>query len=102
MRIIKRSTLSGYWKRYADAQTPLRQWFRTVATADWSSIRDVRIIFPHADAVVVSSGNTLTVFNVGGGKYRLVVAIKYQTKTVYIREFLTHADYSKNQWKWRN
>lgn len=102
MRIIKRSTLAGYWRRHPEAEAPLRQWLRVAAVADWASIRDARSVFPHADAVVVASGNTVTVFNVGGGKYRLVVAIKYRTRTIYIREFMSHAEYSTDRWKARN
>jgi len=102
MRIIKRTTLAGYWRRHADAQTPIRQWLTVARAADWTSIRDVRQTFPLADAVVARSGNTVTVFNFGGNDYRLVVSIKYRWGVVYVRDFLTHAEYDKDAWKNRH
>jgi len=102
MRIIKRTTLAGYWRRHADAETPLRQWLAVARAAECTSIRDVRQTFPHADATVVRSGNTVTIFNIGGNDYRLVVSIKYRWGVVYIRDFLTHAEHDKNAWKNRH
>jgi mRNA interferase HigB len=102
MRIIKRTTLAGYWRRHPDAETPLRQWLAVARAANWTSIRDVRQTFPHADGLTVRSGNTVTIFNIGGNDYRLVVSIKYRWGVVYIREFLTHAEYDKNTWKNRH
>jgi mRNA interferase HigB len=55
--------------------------------------------FPHADQVTVASKRTVTVFNIGGNNYRLITAIHYNTKIVYILRFLTHAEYDKDAWK---
>jgi mRNA interferase HigB len=41
----------------------------------------------------------LTVFNIAGNKVRLIAAIHYNTKKVYIRVVLTHAEYNENRWK---
>ena len=41
----------------------------------------------------------LTVFNVGGNKVRLISAIHYNRRRVYIRAVLTHEEYSKSKWK---
>src|SRR4051812_991676 len=102
MRIIKRTTLAGFWRAHPRAETPLRHWLATAKVAHWRSIRDVRSTFPHADAVAVLSNNTVTVFNVGGNDFRLVVSIKYQWGVIYIRDFLAHAEYSKDAWKRRH
>jgi mRNA interferase HigB len=37
----------------------------------------------------------LTVFNVGGNKVRLVAAIHYNRKKVYIRAVLSHEEYDR-------
>lgn len=40
-----------------------------------------------------------TVFDIGGNKYRLIAAIHYNRKKVYIRQVLTHAEYNRDRWK---
>jgi mRNA interferase HigB len=78
---------------------PLRNWLDVAKSARWRQIQDVRKIFPHADSAIVGSGNTVTIFNISGNQYRLIVSIKYKWGVIYIRNFLTHAEYSKNAWK---
>jgi len=41
----------------------------------------------------------MTVFNVGGNKYRLITNIRYEGQQVYIKMVLTHGEYSKDKWK---
>jgi mRNA interferase HigB len=43
--------------------------------------------------------NKLTVFNIGGNKYRLIAAIHFNRGKVYIRHVLTHAEYERGHWK---
>jgi len=76
----------------------LSVWWKLTTGAAWKSITDVRKTFPHADAVKVA-GDVLTVFNVGGGKFRLIVRIKYPIGRVYVVAVLTHADYDRDKWK---
>jgi mRNA interferase HigB len=61
---------------------------------NYVSFADLRAVFPSADQV----GN-LTVFNIGGGKARLIAAIHYNRRKVYIRAVLTHDEYDKGKWK---
>src|ERR1700730_9202270 len=51
---------------------PLEQWYRMFRQAEWQSLQEVRLVYPHADPATVASGNTVTVFNIGGNKYRLI------------------------------
>jgi mRNA interferase HigB len=41
----------------------------------------------------------LTVFNIGGNRYRLIARVEYEQQRVYIRHVLTHAEYDKGAWK---
>jgi mRNA interferase HigB len=102
MRIVKIPTLRGYWLKRADAKPGLEHWLRVAQAAQWHSLDDTRANFAHADEVKVGSGHTVTVFNIGGGKYRLIVSIKYRWGIVYIRDFMTHAEYDKDFWKARH
>src|SRR5438552_464220 len=99
MRIITRKRLRESARQFPDAAEPLRKWERVVREAKWHNLQDVRCIYRHADAVTVGSERVVTVFNIGGNKYRLIAAIHYNTQRVYILRFLTHAEYSKNLWK---
>ena len=99
MRVIKPKTVREYAAHYPDAQDPLLLWLRAARAADWNDLLEVRKTYPHADAVRVASGNIVTVFNVRGNRYRLIVAIKYEWAMVYVLRFLTHADYNKDKWK---
>jgi len=51
---------------------------------------EVRAIFPTADFV-----DPLTIFNIGGNKYRLLAKIRYRSKLVLMKAILTHAEYNK-------
>lgn len=91
--------LREFWDGHADAEEPLRLWYSTALAADWQSLLDVRQTYPHADGVAAASGEILTVFNVCGNKYRLIVRIRYEHQLVNVRIVLTHAEYDKGQWK---
>jgi mRNA interferase HigB len=41
----------------------------------------------------------LTVFNIGGNRVRLIAAIHYNRKKVYIRAVLAHTEYDEGKWK---
>lgn len=55
--------------------------------------------YPHADAVTVASKRRVIVLNVGGNKYRLIIAVHFNTRTLFTLRLLTHAEYSKDHWK---
>ncbi len=99
MRVISLGVLREFWERYPDAERPLRVWFTAARSSAWGSLAEVRRTFPHADAVRVGGGETLTVFNIGGNKYRLVVRIRYEYRLVNVRHVLTHAEYDKGAWR---
>lgn len=97
--MISLKRLREFWSRHPDAEAPLRQWYKLSLHARWQSIRDVRADLPSADGVTNNRGETLTVFNVGGNKYRLIVRIRYDYQLINIRALLTHAEYDKGKWK---
>lgn len=98
MHIISRRKLAAFFATNAAARKPLEAWFKIVSQASWSNFVDLRQTFPSADLV-----GRLTVFNLGGNKFRLIAKVTYRmgtTKgTVFIRNILTHADYDKGGWK---
>ena len=99
MRVISLKPLREFWQLHPDAELPLRQWYKTASMAEWNSLQDARRDYPHADGVSAKPGETLTVFNIAGNKYRLVARIRYDYQLINIRAVLTHAEYDDEKWK---
>jgi mRNA interferase HigB len=99
MRIITRKRLRAFAQENPDAAESLKKWYQLFRKANWESLQDVRRIYPHADTVIVGSGNAVTVFNICGNKFRLIVAIHFNRKRVYVLLLLRHAEYTKGFWK---
>ncbi len=93
MRIISRKALRLFWERteYADAEQPLKAWFREASNADWASPAAIKAAFGNASIVA----NNRVVFNIGGNKYRLVVRVNYPYRVLYLRFVGTHAQYDR-------
>lgn len=100
-RVISIRRLRGFWEEHPDAETPLREWYKIARKAQWHSLQDVRKTYPKADAVTAGSGATMTVFNIGGNKFRLITSIWYPGQQIYIKMVLTHSEYGKDKWKKR-
>ena len=94
MRIISRRALKEFWEKHPDSEGPLRDWYKITNKAQWNNLADTRRDYPHADLV-----GACTIFNIAGNRYRLVTAIIYAIKRVYVRELLIHAEYSRGRWK---
>lgn len=100
MRVISLKLLRAFWEKHPDCEEFLRGWYAAAIGAEWSNLQEVRRAYPHADGVRVGAGTgTLTVFNVCGNKYRLVVRINYRFQLINIRAVLTHVEYDKGKWK---
>jgi mRNA interferase HigB len=69
----------------------LRAWVSVVKAADWTKPTDIKEMLRSADILA----NDRVVFNIGGNKYRLVVAVHYRGKRVYIRFVGTHGEYNR-------
>jgi mRNA interferase HigB len=91
MRIISRKALREFWEIYADSQQALQAWYADVKRADWQSPAEIKAVYRNASIVA----NNRVVFNIKGNKYRLVVAIRYEYRLVYIRFVGTHQKYDK-------
>ena len=94
MHIITRKRLMEFARIHPDARAPLNTWFTIVRKTDYTSFADLRMTFPAADQV-----DRFTVFNIGGTKFRLIAAIHYKRKKIYIRHVLTHAEYDRGAWR---
>ncbi len=80
-----------YGEKYADSVEALDNWYDKSKKADWKSLNELKKTFSSVDYV----GNDRYVFNIKGNKYRLVVMIFFDIRTMYIRFIGTHAEYDK-------
>jgi mRNA interferase HigB len=99
VHVITRRRLREWGRQYPDAKPSLAAWHAVAKKARWDSIAEVRKDFPTADGAVVKSGRVATVFNIRGNNYRMIAAIHYNGKRVYLLRLLTHGDYGKDAWK---
>ena len=89
MVIISKTMLREFGMEHPDAIQPLNDWYEITKTADWSKLSDIRDTFNTVDYVK----NDRFVFNIKGNKYRLVVMIFFDIRTVFIRFIGTHTEY---------
>ena len=94
MHVITRKRLNEFAERYPETRTALAKWYRLMKQNNFDSLADLRSKFSSADLV-----GKLTVFNIGGNKVRLIAAVHYNRKKVYIRGVLTHEEYDEDKWK---
>jgi len=65
-----------------------------MSKTDIGSFAELKRVFRSVDKV-----GKFTVFDIGGNKFRLIAAVHYNRKKVYIRHVLTHAEYDSDKWK---
>lgn len=94
MHVITRKRLNLFADGHPETRSALVYWYQIIRKHDFSSFSDLRLHFPSADQV-----GKLTVFNIGGNKVRLVTAIHYNRRKLYIRAVLTHTEYDQGKWK---
>jgi len=93
MHIIKRKILVEFFQqpRYQDAKGPLEAWYYEAKHAQWASPADIKAQYGSASILK----DNRVVFNIAGNKYRLVVKINYDSKTVFVRFIGTYREYDK-------
>ena len=94
MHVIAKPALIEFWAKYPDAENPLQAWDRTMESEVFTDFNDLKATFASAGYV-----DGLTVFNIGGNKYRLISAIHYNRHKIFIRAVLTHPEYNHGTWK---
>jgi len=91
MVVIAYAALRNFYVKHPDAEDALNNWYRLVEKADWGNFHQMKTVFNSVDAV----GNDRYVFNIRGNVYRIVVIVKFRSRTVYIRFVGTHVAYDK-------
>ncbi len=97
MRIISRSTLRDFadslkgQRDYPAVKSALDAWFGEVSKASWASSSDVKALY--ATASIVNAERI--VFNIKGNAYRLITAVDFDKRIVWIKWIGTHKAYDQ-------
>ncbi len=93
MRVISRRRLREFWVSPLGhgAEQSLRAWYQEAQQSTWKGPFDIKAEYPTAS--ILKNGRV--VFNIGGNKYRLVTAIRYDLGIVFIRFVGSHAQYDR-------
>ena len=94
MRVVGKAVLEKAHKKHGDLASPLAVWLKLAEASSWTSLNDIRQTLPWTDAV-----GGRYVFNIKGNTYRLITTVNFMTSTIFIDALLTHAEYTKGDWK---
>jgi mRNA interferase HigB len=94
MHLISAGKLKEAASAYSDAVEIVKNFAKKVELSSWENLIEIQTDYRNAEAV----GN-FTVFNIKGNRYRLILSIDYEAQIAYFKYFLTHAEYSKDDWK---
>ena len=92
MHTLAKSKLRLFWESnpsYSDAELPLTEWFRHMEKATYITPQEIKAEF--GTASILKGGRV--VFNIGGNKYRLIVAVDYERQLMFVRFVGTHKQY---------
>lgn len=95
MRVISKKRIREFAQgNLKSAAEPLIRWASAVKESSWANPAELKAAFGTADFV-----RDLTVFNIGGNKYRLIAFVDYRRQIVYVKSILTHKQYDQGEWK---
>ena len=98
VNVLTPGALRMFWTKHAEAEVPLKVWYKDVRKSRYRNLTELRRTYPSADLAKAEDGSTLTIFNIGGNNYRLVTYISYPSQRVHIRKIMTHKEYDR----WNN
>lgn len=94
MRIISNSALRSFAVANPQAGGPLQGWRRLIEKNRFANWAELKAVFNAVDKV-----GDLTVFDLGGNKYRLIAYVRFEKQILYVKAVLHHRDYDKGAWK---
>ncbi len=90
MNVIARKMILDFCKIHPDACGPLERWWKICRHNTFSSFSELKQTFSTADMT-----GLCLIFNIGGGKYRLVVRVNFLGQRIWIKYILPHKKYEK-------
>ncbi len=94
MKLVSNRRLREFAAANAHAEQPIQDFRRKIEKGSYANFAELRAVFPSADKV-----GQRFVFNVGGNKFRLVAAIDFSRRKMWVKAVLTHGEYDEGAWK---
>ena len=91
LRVIAKRRLRQFWERpqYADAKGPLEAWHAEAMVTSWKAPQEIKAQCGSSSGL---KGGRV-VCNIGGNKYRLVVAVDYGRQACFVKFIGTRKQY---------
>jgi mRNA interferase HigB len=90
MHVIARKILNEFSNSYPQSRKPLDSWWTICNKNQFLNFVQLKKTFGTVDLI-----NNCLVFNVGGGKYRLVVRVNFSAQRMWIKYILSHEEYER-------
>jgi mRNA interferase HigB len=89
--IIARKTLLDFCKKYPEASPALMEWYHEMIVREFENFNQLKKVYASASLV----GDDRVVFNIMGNKFRLLVRMVFDFRTIQIKWFGSHTEYNK-------
>ena len=90
LRIVTERRIQEFIEQEPRSVGAMRQWANAIESGSWSNTGELKRTFASASFV-----GDLTIFNVGGNKYRIAAFVHYAKQIVYIKRIGTHKEYDR-------
>jgi len=90
VRIVTEKRIREFLDRGPRSSDAIWRWAELVESENWRNPGELKGTFASASFV-----GDLTVFNIGGNKYRVTAFVNYRRPIVYIKRIGTHEEYDK-------
>ena len=77
MRLFSIQNLRTDAAKYPDANSQIEDWYQVAKREAWKNLEEVKQVYRDTEAV-----GKLTVFNIKGNAYRLIVGISYKKQVI--------------------
>ena len=92
MRIVSEKRIREFILDAPRSADVMKRWVQTMRSSVWRNPAELKAAFPSVSIV-----GDLTVFNIGGNKYRLAAFVQFRSRIVYVKRIGTHQEY--DQWE---
>jgi mRNA interferase HigB len=93
MRVIKKDPLLNFASKHPNLKSAIESLVVVIEKADWQTPEQVVAAFGQAKTDTFA--NERVCVNIGGGKCRVVIKVRYGWKRVYVKWMGLHKDYDK-------